>query len=399
MKQAYGLLLLAALMPFAACCANDGTEAHAGANSAVAEGNTAFALELYQRVAREPGNLFISPFSLSSALAMTYAGAAGETAEQMAGVLHFPEDIETLHSGFGKLTRSFSRGSKGQELAVANALWGQEGYRFLESFLAPLESNYAAGLRRVDFRADPERARITINDWVEKQTRERIKDLLKPGVVDSATRLVLTNAIYFKAFWAVQFDKARTREADFHVTPGKSVSVPMMGLVGGFLHTEQEDCEVLELLYKGGLSSMVLFLPKAVDGLPALERSLSPKKLADALAGLRERPLVVQLPRFTATSEFRLEDVLAAMGMPLAFTGAADFSGMTGNRELYISAVVHKAFVDVNEEGTEAAAASGVVMRKGATPAFRADHPFFFLIRDRETNSILFMGRVQDPSG
>lgn len=370
----------------------------------VYDGNTAFAVDLYHRLADDaPGNLFFSPLSLSSALAMTYAGARGETAQQMAEVLHFPPEQEPLHRTFAALTREFNAESEDYELSVANALWGQKDFEFLKPFVKTLDAYYGAGLNHVDFAADPESVRDRINGWVEDQTGGKIQNLIGPGMLDALTRLVLTNAVYFKGLWAEQFKTSDTRDEPFYLTGDETVTAPLMHITHKFGYVEKDQFLALEMPYKGHTLSMVVLLPKEKDGLAAFEESLTPETLAECVTSLREQDVVVAIPRFKMTSEFQLQKVLAEMGMPLAFSGAADFSGMTGKPDLFISAVLHKAFVDVNEEGTEAAAATGVIMKLTAVaapsspPVFRADHPFAFLIRDRQSGSILFMGRVVDP--
>lgn len=379
-----------------------------GANDSAAlqnlsRANTVFAINLYHNVAKAPGNVFFSPLSLSSALAMTYAGARGDTAQQMARVLHFPEDQTSLHQAFDALTRDFNAKSQDYELCVANALWAEKDFAFLEPFVNTLKTHYGAGLNLVDFKTRAEDTRVEINRWVETQTRDKIKNLIAPGVLDAATRLVLTNAVYFKGFWLAQFKKDNTRDEPFHVTAANTVTASLMNITGTFGYLEGDGFQALDMPYVGETLSMMVFLPKAVDGLSSLERSLTPEKLLEWMKGLRAQKVVVTVPRFKMTWESRMEKAMAEMGMPLAFSDAADFSGMTGQRDLFVSAVVHKAFVDVNEEGTEAAAATGVVMALTSAavsrpPVFRADHPFLFLIRDRRSDSILFMGRVANPA-
>jgi serpin B len=371
----------------------------------VAEGCNRFAFDLYAHLLRQKGNLFFSPYSISTALAMTSAGARGRTADQMAKVLCLPATDEAVHAAYGALQNDFNAtGAKGAfDLVVANRLWGQKGYAFLPDFLAQVEKNYGAGLEQVDFARATEAARQTINAWVEKQTRDKIKELLKPDVLDAMTRLVLTNAIYFKGKWASEFDKKLTRDEDFFVTPEKKVAASLMHRTAKFGYFDGGEMQALELVYQGDRLAMVVLLPKAKDGLADLEASLSADKLADLLAKLRLQEVQVALPRFKTTAEFSLKDTLVAMGMADAFNpNAADFSGMTGTKDLSISAVVHKAFVDTNEEGTEAAAATGVVMKRERmpppAPVFRADHPFLFFIQDTETGAILFFGRILDPT-
>ena len=369
----------------------------------VAEGCNRFAFDLYARLKGAEGNLFLSPYSISTALAMTYAGARGETADQMAKVLCLPASGEAVHGAYGALQKDLNAAGEGGafELVVANRLWGQKGFAFLPDFLALLEARYGAGLEPLDFAAATEAARQTINAWIEKQTRDKIKDLIKPGVLDAATRLVLTNAIYFKGKWAEEFDKKATQDEDFFLAPEKKVTAPLMHRTADFGYFEGDDLQALELPYQGDRLSMVVLLPKAKDGLGALEAALSADKVSEWVSKLSRREVRVALPRFKTTAEFSLGDTLVAMGMTDAFGGDADFSGMTGAKDLFISAVVHKAFVDVNEEGTEAAAATAVVVRAlngGGPPEFRADHPFLFLIRDTKTGAILFLGRIADPT-
>ncbi|MHC4757426.1 MAG: serpin family protein [Planctomycetota bacterium] len=384
------------------------------AQKMVVEGNNKFALDLYSKLRSGEGNMFFSPYSISTALAMTYAGSRGQTQQQMAKVLHFPTipqqeselqlSKEQFHGDFGKIILDMNtRGTEDKyELSVANALWGQKGFEFLNEFLELIKVNYDGGLNEVDFAAALEEARQTINKWVEEKTREKIKDLIKKGMLDSMTRLVLTNAIYFKGNWASQFDEKLTMDAPFHVSASEKTDVPMMNQKGKFGYLESEDLQALELPYVDDELSMIILLPKKDNKVEAIEEKLTEQNLADWIKELKEKEVIVFLPKFKMTSEFMLADVLRSMGMVDAFTMGADFSGMNGKRDLFISAVIHKAYVDVNEEGTEAAAATAVGIRLTAIeeppPVFRADRPFVFLIRDKVTGSILFLGRVMKPT-
>jgi len=406
----------------------------------VAEGNNRFALQLYQKLREDKGNLFLSPYSISTALAMTYAGARGATQEQMAQVLCLPTakhvaqppsageqgitpegggatgqarkpmSQDQLAQVFGKMIKDLnSRGGRGgfetrpyYELRVANALWGQKDYNFLPAFVGLVETQYGGALQNVDFAAAAEQARQTINAWVAKQTNDKIKDLISPGVLDAMTRLVLTNAIYFKGNWASQFEKDQTQDQPFTLVDGTKVQAPMMNQQTRFGYAETDGLQVLEMPYKGEELSMVILLPKKTDGIKELEQALTTESLTKWLSVLRRREVIVSVPKFKMTSKFSLAQVLQSMGMTDAFTEKADFTGMATRRELFISAVVHQAYVDVNEEGTEAAAATGAVIGvtsvgPGMTPIFRADHPFLFLIRDKATGSLLFLGRVMNP--
>jgi len=372
-------------------------------------GNSTFAFDLYQALRDEDGNLFYSPYSISLALAMTYAGARGETAQQMADTLHFTLSQDRLHPAFNSLDLEFSQrgqGAKGKDeggfrLNVANAIWGQRDYHFLATFLDVLAENYGAGLRVLDFTKEPEKSRIIINDWVSDETEGRIEDLLPPGSIGAPTRLVLTNAIYFNAAWQYPFDENATRDGLFHLLDGGEVTVPMMKQKKSLGYTEGDGYQAVELPYDGRELSMVILLPQAGQ-FDTFEKSLDAQRVDDIIKNLESSQVLLTMPRFEFESSFSLKETLPAMGMLDAFSGNADFSGMTGNRDLFISDVVHKAFVSVDEAGTEAAAATAVIMVTGAPPGATVevtiDHPFIFLIRDIETGAILFMGRVVNPS-
>jgi serpin B len=371
--------------------------------AALVKGNNAFAFDLYDQLRAKDGNVFFSPYSISTALAMTYAGARGDTAAEMAKALYFTLGPDELHRAEAALLAGLNGGGKprGYQLSIANALWGQQGYGFKEGFLKLTQASYGAGLREVDFASNPEAARQTINAWVEKETKDKIKDLFPKGVLNNLTRLVLTNAIYFKGDWASQFKKDQTRDEEFQ-TGADKVKAPMMHQMARFKYLDADGVQALELPYAGKELSMVVLLPKKTDGLAELEKMLSADKVAGWLGKLREQEVIVALPKFKTTCEYSLNGPLAALGMKKAFGPTADFSGMNGRKDdLYIQAVVHKAFVDVNEEGTEAAGATGIAVGVKALPVrreFRADHPFVFLIRDTRNDSILFLGRVVNPT-
>jgi serpin B len=374
------------------------------------KGNSAFAFDLYQALRDKDGNLFYSPFSISLALAMTYTGARGGTEEQMASTLHYTLPQDRLHPTFNALDLALAqrgegaagRDGQGFRLNIANALWGQDGYPFLPEFLALLAKNYGAEMRLLDFATDAGAARVTINDWVENQTEGRIKDLIPPGVVNAATRLVLTNAIYFNAAWQHPFESHLTEDGPFYLLDGSELSVPLMLQSESFGYAEGEGYQAVELPYDGRQLSMVILLPER-GRFGAFEESLSAESMSAVLEALEYQRVTLTLPKFEYESEFGLGQTLAEMGMDAAFSGEADFSGMTGTRDLFISEVIHKAFVGVDEEGTEAAAATAVVMAETAMQAeepmvVTVDRPFLFFIRDIETGVILFLGRVVDPS-
>jgi serpin B len=364
-------------------------------------GNTAFALDLYRELRGDEGNLFFSPYSISAALGMTYAGARGNTEEQMARVLHFALDQPRLHPAFASLEARLRavQDKEDVQLRVANSLWPHESYPLLDEFLALTEQFYGVEITPLDYN-EPEVARETINAWVEERTEGKIEDLIPPGTL--LQLLVLVNAIAFKGNWACQFDEALTRDAPFWLAPGNQVRVPLMQQLGTFGYARLDELHVLELPYAGDDVSMVVLLPAKIDGLAALEDSLSAENLNRWMGRLLASEVQVYLPRFEMRCNFRLGARLEAMGMTDAFDGSADFSGIDGTQSLLISAVFHQAYVDVNEEGTEAATATAVEMApKGIplpSPTFRADHPFVFLIRERMTGSLLFLGRVANPA-
>ena len=366
---------------------------------AVVEGNTAFAMDLYRQLRTAPGNLFFSPYSVSSALAMTYAGARGETERQMAKALHFTLQQERLHPLFAELQAGLNAAQRSNtvQLLVANSLWPAKGLTLKPDFLDRVQNNYQTRLTPLDY-GQTEAARQTINRWVEDQTKQKIKELFKPGILNPATVLVLANAIYFMGSWSTPFEPEHTQALPFHLSSTKKLNAPMMHqmrLKCGY-HAGPE-LQLLELPYRGDRLALVVLLPRQVDGLAELEKGLTAPKLTAWIENLHKAEVDVWLPKFKSTSEFKLNEKLEALGMVDAFSGAADFSGMFGSRGPFISAVVHKAFVEVNEAGTEAAAATGVAMVVSAPPTFRADHPFLFLIRDRSTGSVLFLGRLMDP--
>lgn len=372
----------------------------------IVKSNSDFGFNLYQKLKENKGNLFFSPHSISTALAMTYAGSRGQTEEEMAEVLHFSLEQDALHSSFSKLQLQLNTiQNKGHiKLSIANSLWAQENYRFLDTFFDLNKKYYGAGLNFVDFERETEPARIAINTWVENETQQKIKELIKRGMIDPLTTLVLCNAIYFKGDWLSQFDKERTADTDFYISSDKTIKVPMMSQKSKFKFKELGNFSAIELPYEGNDLSMIVFLPKKIDGLAELERNLTNdnvKNWIDKLFNSYESEILVSLPKFKTTCEFELSKILSDMGMPSAFSlPPADFSGMTGRKDLFISKVIHKAFVDVNEEGTEAAAATAVVMLRGISRplSFRADHPFMFLIRENKTGSILFIGSIVDPT-
>jgi len=370
---------------------------------AVVQANNRFALDVYQALKQDGGNVFLSPYSISTALAMTYEGARGQTADEMANVFYFPTDDVMRRSAFASLYNALNEEDAAHELRTANALWAQKDYAFLETYLHALQNYYAADATNVDFEGATEEARKTINSWVEDQTNDKIKDLFPPGTLSEATRLVLTNAIYFKGDWLAQFDKDKTKNEPFNLVTGSTANVPMMQLVDSdirFKYADVEGGQIIELPYKGEALSMVIFLPENGQ-LNAFENLFSVENLAQWKTQMYAQKVDVYLPKFTFKTKYFMNGTLQQMGMPTAFSNAADFSGMDGSQRLSIQTVIHQAFIEVNEEGTEAAAATGVGVEVTsvplAPPVFRADRPFLFMIQDVESENILFLGRVVDP--
>jgi serpin B len=375
---------------------------------AAVAGNTAFALDLYQQLRTEKGNVFYSPFSISEALAMTFAGARGETATQMAAALHFELPPAQLHPAFNALDLALASRGKGAagkdgqgfRLTIANALWGQTGHSFAAPFLDTVGQNYGAGVHVVDFRGDAEISRSLINGWVASRTENRISELLPEGSVSSDTRLVLTNAVYFNAAWRVPFQASDTKLAPFTRRDGSQVDVQMMSGHRQLPYNDGADYAAVTLPYDGNELSMVAILPPQ-GSLDAFEASLTADRLTSILDGMSEHGVTITLPRFKIASTFSLGDQLAKLGMPIALSEAADFSGIDGKGGLMISGVAHRAVVDVNETGTEAAAATGVVVGITSAPPpaeIHLDHPYLFVIRDNATRTLLFVGRVEDPA-
>lgn len=376
-------------------------------------GNNSFAFDMYRAARSSEDNLFYSPYSISLALAMTYAGARGETASQMADTLHFTLLDDRLHPAFNALDLDLARRpeqasdvSEKQrfELSIVNSMWGQKGWSFLPQYLDLLALNYGAGMRLVDYQTAPEPARKAINDWVSDETKGRIEDLIPQGVIDRLTRLVLVNAIYFKAAWDYPFEESLTEDGPFNLLDGSQVSVPMMSLDTperlGYL--DGEDFQAVTLPYKGGLAEMVILLPDKGQ-FEAFEASLTAERFAGILTGIETQSVNLTMPKFSFTRDLSLREMLTGMGMNDAFDPAlADFSGIDGSRDLYIQAALHKAFIAVDEAGTEAAASTAIIIGLTSLPRseinIRIDRPFIFVIRDIPVGTILFVGRMVNPA-
>jgi len=373
----------------------------------VVNANNKFAFDLYSELKKsESGNIFYSPYSISAALTMTYEGAKGQTADEMKSVFHFPE-INTLRPNFAAIYNGINEGVKVKdyELRTGNALWVQQNYPLLEDYTSRVEKYYGGKAANLDFTKETEKSRQTINSFIEEQTNKKIKGLLPPGFLDKSTRLVLTNAIYFKGTWEWEFDKSDTREQDFKITPSNVVKTPMMYMKpekARFNYADLGDLQILELPYKGERISMLVLLP--TENLDSIEPTLTAEKLSEYKSQMQETKLdAIYLPKFEFDTKYTLNKNLKALGMPTAFISKkADFSGMTTAEKIWIDFVIHQAYVKVDEKGTEAVGATAVVSRliTSGQPRtiFRADHPFIFLIQEKDTGNILFFGRVVNPA-
>jgi serpin B len=390
MKRFVLPLLLAAVLP--------------AADSRITPAMNAFTTSCYKQLTGRDANLILSPFNIATALSMAMAGARGQTAAEIQSVLHLHYD-PTYDAALGALLADLTRAGNtgGNELNTANGLWVQKGFAILPAFESTLANDYHAPLTPLDFMTNPEAARSHINRWTEEHTNGKIRDLFPAGSLDARTRLVLTSAIYFYGKWQEPFVTSRTQPAPFTLPTGATTQADFMNQTSHFGYAETPAAQILEMRYAGTGIAFDVLLPKTLTGLPELEKSLTSESLTGWLGDLAARNVQVSLPKFRAESELSLRKVLSTMGMPTAFTDRADFSGIAPKRALAISEVVHKAFVDVSERGTEAAAATGITMRATAmrmpeqAVVFRADHPFLFLIRDTSSGAFLFIGRLMNP--
>jgi len=383
-------------------------------------GDEAFAVELYRKLGEGElahRNLLFSPHSISVALGMLYAGTAGTTKSEMQKVLHLEQSDADVASAYNTLEQVLASrgtnasGTKGEpfRLEAANALWGQNGQRFLDPFLDVLAQSYGAGVNLVDFARAPEQARVTINDWVSDETEQKIPELLPEGSIGPDVRFVLTNAVYFNAAWAAQFQSEATQPGTFTLVDGSTAELPLMHEGLSTRYAEGTGWKATELPYSGGEVSMLLVLPDA-GTFDAFQSGFDPKKLADidaALASATPETVALTLPRFEVRTPLSLAGALTALGMPTAFTGGADLSGIDGAHDLSIGDVIHQAYAKVDEEGTEAAAATAVIGVGSSAPTepppepkhFDVRQPFLFGIRDDATGALLFLGQITDPRG
>lgn len=371
--------------------------------------NNQLALDLYSIYSQQDGNVFYSPYSISSALSMTYEGAKGKTAEEMRSVLHLPESREQVRTEYKALFEEMNKPGKPYFLKTANALWAQKDYPFLDSYFKNVETYYSGKATNLDFIKDTENSRVTINDWVEEKTNDKIKDLIPKGVLAPETTLVLTNTLYFKGNWSSKFEAENTKEADFTQTNGEKIKVNMMHQTSYYDYIESEETQMIELNYLGDDLSMIVILPK--EDIVDFEKTLTSDKIEKLKNSSKREKVALSLPKFKFETKYTMSKNLKAMGMPTAFDGyKADFTAMfdksavPSDENLYIDEVIHQTFIEVTEYGTEAAAATAVVMVRTTSvdmeepKIFNANHPFIFIIQQKDTGNILFMGRVSTPT-
>ena len=376
----------------------DDTNATAESVSSLVNSLNDFSFDFYQQIGSgENDNVFFSPYSIFTALSMAYEGARGNTAAEMQQVLNILQNDPATLGSFGKIYNLLNQNQEGYTISTANAFWAHQNYTFLQEYLDLLENFYMAEANELDFAQNVQAAEI-INNWIEEHTNDKIKDMIEPDMLSAYTRLVLTNAIYFKGLWAVPFEEDNTYETDFEIADEETVSVDMMSESDYFNYTETDDLQILKLNYKGDEISMVIILPKE-NNISIAESAIDAENLTTWRNNFNEMEISVQLPKFKFEKKYPLNDILKEMGMLEAFSMNANFSGMDGTLSLFISRVLHQSYVEVNEEGTEAAAATASIMDLKAAPFFFfADHPFVFLIQHEETGAILFMGKVMNPA-
>ena len=368
------------------------------------DANNAFGFDLFRALGSEKGNAIFSPYSISSALGMVYEGARGETADEIRRVFHMAGGDTARRAAIAVFLNGLNEKNSLYKLEVANALWAQKGFDFSKDYVSTVQKFYAGTAENVDFRGNSEAARVEINSWVSDRTQGKIRDLFAKGVIDDATRLVLTNAVYFKGFWAKAFNKDLTFEDDFKAGDGKTVKARFMRPKDGearFGYAEKDGVQALEMDYKGDELAMVVMLPRM--DLSVFEKKLDLETFKAIRASLAQSSVDVYMPKFKLASKYALKETFSSMGMPRAFTSEADFSGMTNRKDLAIGDVIHQAYIEVDEEGTEAAAATGVTMRltsamPAAKPEFKADRPFIFAVIEKDSGNVIFLGRVSDPT-
>ncbi len=365
-------------------------------------GNNQFTMELYHQLRKEPVNMFYSPLSISSAFAMTYAGAKGETANQLKQTLHFGPNNENFHAQYANLNKLLNKEKDHLSLSLANAVWLQTGLEVQRDFSETITQHYGAGLKRTSFTDDPAGSQEKINQWVAEKTHDKINDLLPRSAIKRSTQMILVNALYFKGAWQTPFKKEQTKEDTFYVFEKCVTKAQMMNQKITTGYYEDKLAHVVELPYKGGDVSFMLLVPKKRFDILSVEQHFDHDVYQEYLEKMQQTRVDLSMPKFKMSRTYSLAEPLQKLGMVLPFTSNADFSGMTDQTKLMIDKVLHKTYIDVNEEGTEAAAATAITMVKTSLVTNKAkvnaDHPFLFLIKDNKTNAILFMGRIMDPN-
>jgi serpin B len=409
--------MLLVMLPFIAACSQKSSPkqhiAESGASYTEAEkifpdtnmirGNNQFAFDIYPYVRNEAANTFFSPFSISAAMAMTYAGAHGESEKQIREVMHFDARQTHFHPAYQALLQHIAALNRPDETEIltAHSVYAQKDYTFLADYFSLLSLNYYAEIQNLDFRKDAEGARKAINKRVGEQTKNKISELIAEGTLGDLTRLVLVNAIYYYGLWEKEFKVSDSRQLPFYVHAEQKVTADFMVMSSEFNYLETIQYKLVEIPYKGGGLSMLVYLPAGQQDINGLEKELHAAMYRKSIKSLSKTKIELYFPKFKTTSDFELSDVMKKMGMPHPFSHDADLSGMTGKQDLMIDKVIHQAFVEVNEKGTEAAAATAVVIREKSAPilpVFRADHPFIFIIKENTYHNILFMGRINNPA-
>lgn len=404
------LMLIVLLLP--TCKSHKKTTGHTEIQSSrftiesLAESNNLLAIDLFKQIQPDAENLIFSPYSIGTVLAMIYSGSGGITAEEMSQVLYFPTS-ELLDPVESRVIESMQASDtmKGTDFRLANAIWAQENFSFLPDYLDRVQKYYDAPLTLMDFieTSNREASRKKINHWVEERTNNRIQDLIQPGILDASTRMVLTNAIYFNGNWLFPFDKAATAPSMFHISKQESTRTAFMHQTRSYPYYEDEEIQSIRLPYKNNRMALMVILPKSIDGWRMVSQVISYERINLVVSGMETREVQLSLPKFRTELRINLKKELTKLGMGSAFSRHADLSGMTGEKNLFIDEVIHKAFLEINESGTEAAAATAAIIGLKSSlrddpVRFHADHPFIFFLLDRQTGCIIFTGRFVKPS-
>jgi len=405
------IVIVLTIIVLSSCKSNKNMTGHADIQptkytiESLAESNNLFALDLFKQIRSDSENLIFSPYSIGTVLAMIYTGSGGKTAEEMSEVLYFPppELLDPVESGVRESMKEADT-MKGTDFRLANAIWAQENFSFLPDYLDRVQKYYDAPLSLMDFveTSNREESRKKINHWVEEKTNMRIQDLIQPGILDASTRMVLTNAIYFNGGWMFPFDKSATSPSLFHISKQESINADFMHQTRSYPYYEDEEIQAIGLPYKNNRMSLMVLLPKSIEGWRMISQVINHERMKLVISGMETREVQLALPKFRSELQINLKQELTSMGMGTAFSKDADLSGMTGEKNLYIDEVIHKAFIEVSETGTEAAAASAAIIGLKSSlrddpVRFNANHPFIYFLIDRQTGCIIFTGRLVKP--